>query len=351
MADDFEYVFRKDIWGNWQFVKQQKSSDIGCILIIIMVLVVLLLVLITITTLPFWLAMLGFTMMIGKRHYAGIISLLSLIYFYFDIKNRWISGYLFLGYTDSSGISQSGFLGAEAMQYVYMANVTGLVFALIFIAESYIISNGTGSRNNSYAKGFPPFVFVIAALMAAGITYLAYPKVAAFASNVPNPIVELPAKQSEDQELSNNETFSPASDVVEDLPKEYNSDQNEFSSTEEEINPNNISGEEASDDQVYMEVEEMPEFPGGQEGLLKYLASITYPPIARENDIEGTVYIRFIIDKGGQVTDVEVARGADKILNEAALGHVKKMPAWKPGKQREKHVKVQYVLPIMFSLS
>ncbi len=109
--------------------------------------------------------------------------------------------------------------------------------------------------------------------------------------------------------------------------------------------------EKIKEDEIFQIVEEMPEFPGGQEGLLKYLSQIPYPPIARENDIEGTVYIRFVIDKNGQVTNVEVARGADKILNEAALNHVKKMPAWKPGKQRGKPVRVQYVVPIRFRLS
>jgi protein TonB len=115
--------------------------------------------------------------------------------------------------------------------------------------------------------------------------------------------------------------------------------------------PVQVEEESVKEEEIFQIVEDMPEFPGGQEGLLKYLAGITYPPIARENDIEGTVYIRFVIDKAGQVTNVEVARGTDKILNEAALNHVKKMPAWKPGKQRGKPVKVQYVVPIRFRLS
>jgi periplasmic protein TonB len=115
--------------------------------------------------------------------------------------------------------------------------------------------------------------------------------------------------------------------------------------------PVQMQEEVVKEDEIFQIVEEMPEFPGGQDGLVKYLGSITYPPIARENDIEGTVYVKFVIDKNGQVTNAEVARGADKILNEAALAHVKKMPAWKPGKQRGKPVRVQYVVPIKFKLS
>lgn len=106
------------------------------------------------------------------------------------------------------------------------------------------------------------------------------------------------------------------------------------------------------EEEIFKIVEDMPEFPGGQTALLKYLAGITYPPIARENDIEGTVYIQFIIDKTGNVMDVSIARSSsDKILDEAALRHVKKMPKWSPGKQRGKPVKVQFVVPIRFKLS
>lgn len=109
--------------------------------------------------------------------------------------------------------------------------------------------------------------------------------------------------------------------------------------------------EETKEDKVFEIVEDMPKFPGGQKKLQQYLAQINYPPIAKENDIEGTVYVRFIIDKQGNVTNVSVARGSEKILNEAAVKHVQKMPKWKPGKQRGEKVKVQYVVPIRFKLN
>ncbi|MEX0811556.1 MAG: TonB family protein [Chitinophagales bacterium] len=115
--------------------------------------------------------------------------------------------------------------------------------------------------------------------------------------------------------------------------------------------PEQIEEEEVNEDEIFQVVEDMPQFPGGEQALLKYLASIPYPAIAKENDIEGSVFIRFVIDKEGNVTSVQIAKGTDKILNEAALKHVKKMPKWTPGKQRGKAVKVQYVVPIKFRLS
>lgn len=110
-----------------------------------------------------------------------------------------------------------------------------------------------------------------------------------------------------------------------------------------------VIGDEGTD-QVFTVVEQMPEFPGGELALRKYLATCPYPPIARENDIEGTAYIGFEIDKSGNVTNVQVKKGPDKILNEAAIEHVKKMPSWKPGKQNGKEVRVSFIVPIKFTL-
>lgn len=116
-----------------------------------------------------------------------------------------------------------------------------------------------------------------------------------------------------------------------------------------DVSGEDVIGDEGND-QVFTVVEQMPEFPGGELALLKYLGSIPYPAIAKENDIEGSVYIRFVIEKNGSVSNVEVAKGSDKILNEAAVEHVKKMPSWKAGKQNGKEVKVQYIVPIKFIL-
>jgi periplasmic protein TonB len=117
-----------------------------------------------------------------------------------------------------------------------------------------------------------------------------------------------------------------------------------------EIKPPVVVEEQIDENEVFMIVEDMPVFPGGEAGLLKYLSNIPYPPIAKENDIEGTVHIRFIVDKNGEVTNIEVLRGPDKILNDAAVNWIKKMPKWTPGKQRGKPVRVFYQVPIRFRL-
>lgn len=102
---------------------------------------------------------------------------------------------------------------------------------------------------------------------------------------------------------------------------------------------------------VFTIVEEMPEFPGGEKAMLEYLSTIIYPQEAKEKGIEGIVYVRLMIQPDGSVDEVSIARGSDELLNQAALNHVKQMPAWQPGRQNGKAVKVQYIVPIKFGES
>ena len=95
--------------------------------------------------------------------------------------------------------------------------------------------------------------------------------------------------------------------------------------------------------------EDMPEFRGN---LLKYVAEhVVYPEIAKQNDIQGTVYVGFVINEKGKVTDVTILRGIDPILDKEALKVVQNLPDWKPGKQSGKNVKVRMNMPIKFQLA
>lgn len=110
--------------------------------------------------------------------------------------------------------------------------------------------------------------------------------------------------------------------------------------------------EETRDEgEIFMIVEEMPEFPGGTEALQKYLAqSVDYPVVAQENGIQGRVYIQFVINQNGEVTNATILRGVDPSLDREALRVVEAMPKWKPGKQRNSPVRVSYIVPINFLL-
>ena len=98
--------------------------------------------------------------------------------------------------------------------------------------------------------------------------------------------------------------------------------------------------------------EVMPEFPGGEKALMRFLATnTTYPEKAKAIDMEGTVYISFIVEKNGEVSSVKVARQVFKALDDEATRVIKSLPVWKPGLQNGQPVRVQYTVPIRFKLS
>ncbi len=110
--------------------------------------------------------------------------------------------------------------------------------------------------------------------------------------------------------------------------------------------------EEEEEEVVFVVVESMPEFPGGQQALFKFLSeNVKYPVIAQENGIQGRVICQFVVNRDGSIVDVEVVRsGGDASLDKEAVRVIKSMPKWKPGKQRGKAVRVKYTLPVNFKL-
>ena len=105
-------------------------------------------------------------------------------------------------------------------------------------------------------------------------------------------------------------------------------------------------------DTVYQTVDEMPEFPGGVEAMMNYIAeNVKYPEDAKDKNQSGRVLLSFVVEKDGHVNDVKVLRGVCESIDNEAVRVVKAMPNWKPGKQAGKPVRVSYCLPISFKLS
>jgi len=107
-----------------------------------------------------------------------------------------------------------------------------------------------------------------------------------------------------------------------------------------------------SEDKVFQVVEVMPSFPGGDKARIKYLSgAVEYPKEAKEKGVQGTVYVGFVVEKDGSVSDVKIMRGLGSGCDEAAMSAIEKMPKWNPGTQRGKAVRVGYTIPISFKLS
>ena len=103
---------------------------------------------------------------------------------------------------------------------------------------------------------------------------------------------------------------------------------------------------------VQLVVEQMPDFPGGRGELLKFIGqNVKYPEIAKENGIQGKVFVQFVVNTKGKITNVVVIRGIDPSCDKEAIRVVKMMPDWIPGKQNGLPVRVQFVVPINFVLN
>jgi len=104
-------------------------------------------------------------------------------------------------------------------------------------------------------------------------------------------------------------------------------------------------------EQIHLVVEEMPSFPGGEAEMYNYIGkNIEYPQLAKESGISGRVFLSFVIEKDGSVTDVQILRGIGGGCDKEAARVIKSMPKWEPGIQRGKAVRVQYRMPIKFTL-
>ena len=108
---------------------------------------------------------------------------------------------------------------------------------------------------------------------------------------------------------------------------------------------------ESVSDPSFIVVEQMPEFPGGEEALYQFLGSnLSYPDTAKEQNITGKVIVSFVVEKDGRITNAKVIKDIGGGCGEEALRVVNKMPRWKPGKQKGKPVRVQFSLPFVFNL-
>lgn len=107
----------------------------------------------------------------------------------------------------------------------------------------------------------------------------------------------------------------------------------------------------AEPEQIFTAVEQQAQFPGGQSALMKYLSSnIRYPESAQQNDIQGRVIVKFVVEKDGSIGQAQVVKGVDRSLDQEALRVVKKMPKWQPGKNNGVAVRSWFTLPVTFKL-
>ena len=136
------------------------------------------------------------------------------------------------------------------------------------------------------------------------------------------------------------------------VTQEGSDDADKFKAVQEQVvvkEPEPVK--ETKEEEIFVAVEQQAEFPGGQAALMKWLSNnIRYPEAAQQNDIQGRVVVKFVVEKDGSIGQATVVRGVDKDLDREALRVVKKMPKWQPGKNNGVAVRSYFNLPVTFKL-
>ena len=136
--------------------------------------------------------------------------------------------------------------------------------------------------------------------------------------------------------------------------QEGSNDADKFKAVQEQVvvkEPEPVEKPKPKEDEIFVAVEQQAEFPGGQAALMKWLSNnIRYPESAQQNDIQGRVIVRFVVEKDGSIGAANIVKGVDKDLDREALRVVKKMPHWQPGKNNGVAVRSYFNLPVTFKL-
>lgn len=133
--------------------------------------------------------------------------------------------------------------------------------------------------------------------------------------------------------------------------QEGSDDADKFKAVQEQVVVKEPEPEKPVEEEIFVAVEQQAEFPGGMAALMKWLGNnIRYPEAAQQNDIQGKVIVKFVVEKDGSIGAATILKGVDKDLDREALRVVKKMPKWQPGKNNGVAVRSYFNLPVTFKL-
>ena len=161
-------------------------------------------------------------------------------------------------------------------------------------------------------------------------------------------IVDADKVQNEVMDMEEQKEDNTARGVVN---QEGSDDVDKFKAVQEQVVVKEPEPEKPKEEEIFVAVEQQAEVPGGQAALMKWLSNnIRYPEAAQQNDIQGRVVVKFVVEKDGSIGHAEIARGVDKDLDREALRVVNKMPKWQPGKNNGVAVRSYFNLPVTFKL-
>lgn len=168
-------------------------------------------------------------------------------------------------------------------------------------------------------------------------------------------------KPDKDKLVKDNEELRETDANFDKMNQKGNKDPDAFKAAEEKFNPiqeeapkpivEEPKKEEPKPDKIFTAVEQQAQFPGGQAALMKWLQNnLRYPERAQQNDIQGRVIVKFVVNADGSIEQAQVVKGVDKDLDNEAIRVVKRMPKWQPGKNNGVAVRSYFTLPVTFKL-
>ncbi len=139
--------------------------------------------------------------------------------------------------------------------------------------------------------------------------------------------------------------------VADPGPKEQKGDPNQAVRIDEPVGNADVKQVTEDSNEIFTAVEKSAEFPGGIDKFYKFMGDhIKYPAVARENNVQGKVFLQFVVERDGSITDIKVVRGIGSGCDEEAQRALKSSPKWSPGMQNGRAVRSQYTMPISFTL-
>ena len=163
-------------------------------------------------------------------------------------------------------------------------------------------------------------------------------------------IVEADKVKNEVMDMETQKEDNTARGVV---TQEGSDDADKFKAVQEQVVVKEPEPEvvKPKEEEIFVAVEQQAEFPGGQVALMKWLRdNMRYPETAQQNDVQGKVIVKFVVEKDGSIGNATIAKGVDKDLDREAIRVVKKMPKWQPGKNNGVAVRSYFTLPVTFKL-
>jgi protein TonB len=156
--------------------------------------------------------------------------------------------------------------------------------------------------------------------------------------------IEPPKPKPQTTDIEEVEDDEEVEDIIINVEDDMDAEVQDFVPVDDNV-------EEPVEAEIFTVVEESPSFPGGDEKLYEFLQkNMKYPQMARESGIQGIVYVTFVVEPDGSISNVRVLRDIGGGCGEESIRVVKAMPRWTPGKQRGKAVRVLFNLPVKFTL-